>query len=128
MSIGSGLVDGRLNSSQQGVTCTVYRDTTATRTGGFDESVWAESIASLQIAVAEISDQDKYRLSGRETDADFRGVVSAGVDVVKGDGIEISASALHHAGMKFIVLAARDPEGTYRRLFLEEKPEIDFTP
>ncbi|KKK87392.1 hypothetical protein LCGC14_2753700, partial [marine sediment metagenome] len=32
--------------------------------------------------------------------------------------------ALHHAGKKFKVLAAREPEGAYLRLFLEERPEL----
>ena len=123
-----GLVEGRLNASGQGVDCTTYRSTPARRDGGFEEDVWAETIASLNIAIAEITDRDKFVLQGQETDADFRGVTVKGSDILKGDGIEISASAAHHAGKKFKVLAAREPEGRYLRLFLEETPEVDFTP
>lgn len=122
-----GLIEGRLNASAQGVACTTYRSTPDDGEGGYQADNWAESIASLQIAVAEITDRDKFRLQGEETDADFRGVVTKGSDVVKGDGIEISATAPHHAGKKFKVLASREPEGRYLRLFLEERPELAFT-
>ncbi len=47
--------------------------------------------------------------------------------MLKGDGIQIGASEPHHAGKKFKVLASREPEGRYLRLFLEERPELKFT-
>ncbi len=122
-----GLVEGRLNASDQGVGCTTYRSTPTDGEGGYQADTWAVSIAALQIAVAEITDRDKFRLQGEETDADFRGVVTRGSDVVKGDGIQVSATAPHHAGKKFKVLASREPEGRYLRLFLEERPELKFT-
>ena len=121
-----GLVEGRLNASDQGVAATTYRSTPTDGEGGYQADAWASSIASLQIAIAEITDRDKFRLQGQETDADFRGVVEKGSDVVKGDGIQISATAPHHAGKKFKVLASREPEGRYLRLFLEERPELEF--
>ncbi len=121
-----GLVEGRLNASAQGIACTTYRSTPIAGEGGYERDDWSESIASLQIALAEISDQDRFRLEGQETDADFRGVAPKGSDVVTGDGIEISATAPHHAGKKFKVLAARELEGAYLRLFLEERPKLVF--
>ncbi len=125
--LGSGLVNGRLHASDQGVPCTTYRSTPDDGEGGYQADNWAESIATLQIAIAEITDRDKFRLQGQETDADFRGVVTSGSDVVKGDGLQISATAPHHAGKKFKVLAAREPEGAYLRLFLDEQPTLKFT-
>lgn len=122
-----GLIEGRLNASAQGVSCTTYRSTPADREGGYQEDAWASSIASLQIAVAELTDRDRFALQGEETAADFRGVVTKGSDVVKGDGLQISATAPHHAGKKFKVLAAREPEAAYLRLLLEERPELKFT-
>lgn len=122
-----GLIEGRLNASAQGVACTTYRSTPAKGEGGYKRDVWAESIASLQVALAEITDRDKFRLQGEETDADFRGVVTKGSDVLKGDGLQIAADAPHHAGKKFKVLASREPEGRYLRLFLEEQPTLAFT-
>ena len=121
-----GLVEGRLNASAQGVAATTYRSTPTDGEGGYQADGWVESIASLQIAVAEITDRDKFRLQGQETDADFRGVVTKGSDVLKGDGIQIAATAPHHAGKKFKVLASREPEGSYLRLFLEQRPELVF--
>ena len=121
-----GLVQGRLNASAQGIACTTYRSVPVDGEGGYERDVWSESIASLQIAVAELSDQDRFRLEGVETDADFRAVVTKGSDVLKGDGIEISSSASHHAGKKFKVLASREPEGAYLRLYLQERPEFVF--
>ncbi len=121
-----GLVEGRLHASAQGVGCTTYRSTPTDTEGGYQQDAWVQKIASLQIALAEITDEDRFRLQGRETDADFRGVVTKGSDVVKGDGLQISAAAAHHAGKKFKVLAAREPEGRYLRLFLEERPELKF--
>ncbi len=121
-----GLVEGRLNASAQGIGCTTYRSTPVDNEGGYERDVWAESVAALQIALAEISDQDRFRLEGQETGADFRGVAPKGSDILKGDGIQISDSAPHHAGKKFKVLAAREPEGAYLRLFLQEQPELVF--
>ncbi len=121
-----GLVEGRLQASGQGVACTTYRSVPADTEGGFQEDVWTQQIASLQIALAEIRDEDRFRLQGQETDATFRGVVTKGSDVLKGDGLQISATAAHHAGKRFKVLAAREPEGKYLRLFLEERPELKF--
>ncbi len=121
-----GLVEGRLQASAQGVPCTTYRSTPDDGEGGYQADDWTESIASLQIAIAEISDRDRFSLQGEETAAGFRGVVTKGSDVIKGDGIQISASAPHHAGKKFKVLAAREPEGAYLRLFLDEQPTLVF--
>jgi hypothetical protein len=124
----AGLVDGRLNSSPQGVDCTTYRSTKVVGGGGYERDGWVESIAALRIALAEVTvDEDKFRLQGREVDADFRAVVTAGLDVLEGDGILIAPGAPHHAGLQFVVLAAREPEGAYRRLYLKEQPELDFT-
>lgn len=122
-----GLLEGRLQASAQGVTCTTYRSTPADREGGFQEDTWASSIASLRIALAELTDRDRFALQGEETAADFRAVATKGSDVVKSDGLWISASAPHHAGKKFKVLAAREPEGAYLRLLLQEEPELKFT-
>lgn len=122
-----GLIEGRLNASDQGVTCRTYRSTPSDGEGGYQADVWAVSISALQISIAEITDRDKFRVQGKETDADFRGIVEKGSDVLKGDGIQIGASEPHHAGKKFKVLASREPEGRYLRLFLEERPELSFT-
>ena len=125
--LGFGLVEGRLQASDQGLASVTYRSTVITGEGGYQRDGWAQQIAALQIALAEISDEDKFRPQGEETDADFRGVVEKDSDVIKADGIQIGASELSHAGKKFKVLAAREPEGAYLRLFLEERPELKFT-
>lgn len=121
-----GLIEGRLHASAQGVPCTTYRSTPDDGEGGYQADNWTESIASLQIAIAEITDRDRFSLQGEETAAGFRGIVTKGSDVVKGDGIWVAASAAHHAGKKFKVLAAREPEGAYLRLFLDEQPKLVF--
>ncbi|KKL13678.1 hypothetical protein LCGC14_2523350 [marine sediment metagenome] len=121
-----GLLEGRLQASAQGVTCTTYRDASTTEPGGFAPAVWTETLTDLKIALAELTDRDRFALQGEETAADFRAVATKGSDVVKSDGIQISATAPHHASKKFKVLAAREPEGAYMRLLLEECPELKF--
>ncbi len=122
-----GLVEGRLQASAQGVACTTYRDASSTEPGGFAPASWTETLTGLKIALAELTDRDRFALQGEETAADFRAVATKGSDVIKSDGIQIGASAPHHAGKKFKVLASREPEGQYLRLFLEEQPTLAFT-
>ena len=120
-----GIIDGVL-ASGQAVDATSYRATKAKKKSGHIGRTWAEQVASFRIAIAELTDRDRYKLEGREEDAEFRAVVTDGTDILEGDGIEISTTADHHAGRKFFVLAVRDPGGQYGRLLLTGYKKAKF--
>lgn len=111
----------------QAVPTTVYRKTTAAQPSGFQGRTWPASTNKPRMALAELGvERERFEIEGRERDADFRAVTRADADVQLGDGVEVDATALHHAGRKFYVLAVRDPEGAYQRLLLEEDPTAKF--
>ena len=121
-----GLIEACVDFDQA-VPTTVYRPTITDQKSGWQGRTWpATSTNKPRIAVAELKDKEVFRVAGKEVDADFRGVTDVAADIQEGDGLQIDATALHHAGRKFHVLAVRDPEGQYTRLFLQEDPKAKF--
>ncbi len=121
-----GMIEGVLDFDQA-VPTRLFRAPIVDKPSGWQSRNWpAGATGTPRIAIAELRDRATFKAAGQDRDADFRGVVKVAVDVQLADGIEVDATALHHAGKKFYVLAVRVPEGAYKRVFLQEDPRAGF--